>query len=62
MSYKSMKPVDAVKMLKFKLIEHLLEYVQEKHEDWIVEGDRLTFQPLPMWRKAVDLPFCNLST
>ena len=59
-SYKSMKLVDAVKMMKFESIEQLLEYVQEEREDWIVEGDRLTFQPPPMGSKAVDIPSMNL--
>lgn len=59
-SYKSMKLVDAMTMMKFGSDAELQEYVQEKREDWIVEGDRLTFQPPPMGSKAVDIPSMNL--
>ena len=44
-SYKYMKLVDAVKMMKFGSTEELLEYVRESREDWLVEGEVLTFQP-----------------
>jgi len=59
-SYKSMKLTDAVTMMKFESTEELREYVQEKREDWIVEGDQLTFQPPPTGSKAVDIPSMNL--
>lgn len=59
-SYKSMKLSDAVTMMKFESTAELQEYVQEKREDWIVEGDRLTFQPPPMGSKAVDIPSMKL--
>ena len=59
-AYKSMELTDAVTMMKFESTEELQEYVQEKREDWIVEGDMLTFQPPPMGRKAVDIPSMNL--
>lgn len=59
-SYKSMKLSDAVTMMKFESIAELQEYIQEKREDWIVEGDMLTFQPPPIGSKAVDIPSMNL--
>jgi 26S proteasome regulatory subunit N12 len=59
-SYKSMKLADAVTMMKFESTEELQEYLQEKREDWIVEGDKLTFQPPPMGSKAVDIPSMKL--
>jgi len=59
-SYKSMKLTDAVTMMKFDSTAELQEYVQEKREDWIVEGDRLTFQPPPMGSKAEDIPSMKL--
>ena len=59
-SYKSMKLSDAVTMMKFDSTAELQEYVQEKREDWIVEGDRLTFQPPPIGSKAEDIPSMNL--
>lgn len=59
-SYKSMKLADAVTMMKFESTAELQEYIQEKREDWIVEGDTLTFQPPPVGSKAVDIPSMNL--
>ena len=59
-SYKSMKLADAVTMMKFESTVELQEYIQEKREDWIVEGDTLTFQPPPVGSKAVDIPSMNL--
>ncbi|KAL7537162.1 hypothetical protein ACHAXR_008646 [Thalassiosira sp. AJA248-18] len=59
-SYKSMKLSDAVTMMKFESTAELQEYVQEKREDWIVEGGSLTFQPPLMGSKAVDIPSMNL--
>ena len=59
-SYKSMKLVDAVTMMKFESTEELQEYLQEKREDWIVEGDKLMFQPPSMGSKAVDIPSMKL--
>jgi len=59
-SYKSMKLADAVTMMKFDSTAELQEYVQEKREDWIVEGGMLTFQPPPMGSKAVDIPSMKL--
>ena len=55
-SYKNMKLVDAATMMKFGSTEELLEYVQEKREDWIVEGESLTFQPAAVGGKAEDIP------
>ena len=59
-SYKAMKLADAVTMMKFESTAELQEYIQEKREDWIVEGDTLTFQPPPVGSKAVDIPSMNL--
>ena len=59
-SYKSMKLTDAVTMMKFESTEELLDYVQEKREDWIVDGERLTFQPPPVLGKAEDIPSMKL--
>lgn len=59
-SYKSMKLSDAVTMMKFESTAELQEYVQEKRDDWIVEGDMLTFQPPPVGSKAADIPSMNL--
>ena len=55
-SYKVMKLDDAVKMMKFDSVSELQEYIQEKREDWIVEGGSLMFQPPPIGSKAVDIP------
>eukprot|EP00804_Cyclotella_cryptica_P018735 CCRYP_007211-RA/>CCRYP_007211-RA protein AED:0.43 eAED:0.43 QI:146/1/1/1/0.5/0.33/3/1066/258 len=59
-SYKSMKLTDAVTMMKVGSTDELLEYVQEKREDWIVDGDSLTFQPPPVVGKAEDIPSMKL--
>jgi 26S proteasome regulatory subunit N12 len=59
-SYKSMTLSDAVTMMKFTSLVELQDYLQEKREDWIVEGDSLTFQPPPMGGKAVDIPSMKL--
>ena len=59
-SYKSMKLDDAVTMMKFENGSELQEYVQEKREDWIVEGERLMFQPPPIGSKAADIPSMKL--
>jgi 26S proteasome regulatory subunit N12 len=59
-SYKYMKLVDAVTMMKFGSTDELLEYVKESREDWLVEGDRITFQPPPVTGKAEDIPSMKL--
>jgi 26S proteasome regulatory subunit N12 len=59
-SYKYMKLVDAVSMMKFGSVEELLEYVKENREDWLVEGDMITFQPPPVVGKAEDIPSMKL--
>lgn len=59
-SYKSLTLAEAVTMMKFDSTAELQEYVQEKREDWIVEGGMLTFRPPPMGSKAVDIPSMNL--
>ena len=59
-TYKSLKLTDAVTMMKLDSVEELQEYVQDKRDDWIVEGDMLTFQPLPVGSKAADIPSMKL--
>ena len=59
-SYKSMTLTDAVTMMKFTSLNELQDYLQDKREDWIVEGDSLTFQPPPLGSKAVDIPSMKL--
>jgi 26S proteasome regulatory subunit N12 len=59
-SYKYMKLVDAVTMMKFGSTEELLEYVKERREDWLIEGDMITFQPPPVVGKAEDIPSMKL--
>lgn len=59
-TYKSLKLTDAVSMMKLDSVEELHEYVQEKRDDWLVEGDVLTFQPPPVGSKAADIPSMKL--
>jgi 26S proteasome regulatory subunit N12 len=59
-TYKSLKLTDAVTMMKLDSVEELQEYVQDKRDDWIVEGDMLTFQPPPVGSKAADIPSMKL--
>eukprot|EP00986_Skeletonema_menzelii_P017439 scaffold19482_cov153-Skeletonema_menzelii.AAC.3 len=59
-TYKSLKLTDAVTMMKLDSVEELHEYVQDKRDDWIVEGDMLTFQPPPVGSKAADIPSMKL--
>jgi 26S proteasome regulatory subunit N12 len=59
-TYKSLKLTDAVTMMKLDSVEELQEYVQEKRDDWLVEGDMLTFQPPPVGSKAADIPSMKL--
>jgi len=59
-TYKSLKLTDAVTMMKLDSVEELQEYVQDKRDDWLVEGDMLTFQPPPVGSKAADIPSMKL--
>merc|ERR1711862_627614 len=59
-SYKTMKLVDAVGMMKFDSKEELLGYMEEYRVDWIVEGDELSFQPPEVGSKASDIPSMKL--
>ena len=59
-TYKSLKLTDAVTMMKLDSVEELMEYVQDKRDDWLVEGDVLTFQPPPVGSKAADIPSMKL--
>lgn len=59
-SYKTMKIVDAMTMMKFGSQQELLEYVEECRDDWIVEKDTLCFQPPPSVSKASDIPSMKL--
>eukprot|EP00573_Skeletonema_grethae_P011666 CAMPEP_0201696764 /NCGR_PEP_ID=MMETSP0578-20130828/8316_1 /ASSEMBLY_ACC=CAM_ASM_000663 /TAXON_ID=267565 /ORGANISM="Skeletonema grethea, Strain CCMP 1804" /LENGTH=262 /DNA_ID=CAMNT_0048182793 /DNA_START=79 /DNA_END=867 /DNA_ORIENTATION=+ len=59
-TYKSLKLTDAVSMMKLDSVEELHEYVEEKRDDWLVEGDMLTFQPPPVGSKAADIPSMKL--
>lgn len=59
-SYKSMKIVDAMIMMKFNSQQELLKYVEESRDDWIVEGDTLCFQAPPSGSKASDVPSMQL--
>lgn len=59
-SYKTMKIVDAMTMMKFDNQKELLEYIEECRDDWIVDGDTLCFQPPPSGSKASDIPSMKL--
>jgi 26S proteasome regulatory subunit N12 len=59
-SYKTMKIVDAMTMMKFDNEKELLEYIEECRDDWIVDGDTLCFQPPPSGSKASDIPSMKL--
>jgi len=59
-SYKTMKLVDAVGMMKFDSREELTGYMEEYRDDWIVEGDALCFQPPEVGSKASDIPSMKL--
>mmetsp|Transcript_45754 Transcript_45754/g.53548 ORF Transcript_45754/g.53548 Transcript_45754/m.53548 type:complete len:280 (-) Transcript_45754:144-983(-) len=68
MSYKTMKLVDAAKMMKYDSVKELLEYVEEMRgsasessgSDWIIEDDELCFQPPETGKKASDIPSMKL--
>merc|ERR1712232_912379 len=55
-SYKEMKIDDAVKMMKFDSPKHLMEYIDEWRDDWIVTGAQFAFNHLlPEVRLAIFL-------
>mmetsp|Transcript_23873 Transcript_23873/g.66709 ORF Transcript_23873/g.66709 Transcript_23873/m.66709 type:complete len:252 (-) Transcript_23873:120-875(-) len=59
-SYKEMKIVNAMTMMKFDKQEELMTYIQECRDDWIIKGDTLCFQPPPSGHKASDVPSMDL--
>lgn len=54
-SYKSLTTKQAADMMKFDTTQELLEYVQESRDDWILQDDILTFQPVAS-SGAQDIP------
>lgn len=54
-SYKSLTTKQAAEIMKFDSTQELLEYVQESRDDWILQGDILTFQPVAS-SGAQDIP------
>ena len=54
-AYQSLALKDAAKMMKFSSADELTAYMQEFRDDWIVEGDRLTFQPATTTLQASDI-------
>jgi 26S proteasome regulatory subunit N12 len=56
-SYPSLKLVDCASMMKFDTgVAELQEYIQEYRDDWMVQDDKLTFQPAPTAATAEDIP------
>lgn len=53
--YQSLALTDAAKMMKLSSVEELMAYIQEFRDDWIVEGDRLAFQPATTTLQASDI-------
>lgn len=45
-SYTSLTTKQAAEIMKFESTQELLQYVQESRDDWILQGDVLTFQPV----------------
>lgn len=54
-SYESLTTEQAAEIMKFDSTQELLEYVQESRDDWILQGDILTFQPVAS-SGAQDIP------
>jgi 26S proteasome regulatory subunit N12 len=54
-AYESLALTDAAKMMKFSSVDELNSYIQEFRDDWIIEGDRLTFQPATTTLQASDI-------
>jgi 26S proteasome regulatory subunit N12 len=55
-SYKTLSLKDAAAMMKFESVEQLHAYIAEERDDWIVDGEGLTFQPPPTTSAASDIP------
>lgn len=55
-SYPSLKLTDCASMMKFDGVAELQEYMQEYRDDWMVQDDKLTFQPAPTAATAEDIP------
>lgn len=53
--YQSLALSDAAQMMKFSSIDELTAYIQEFRDDWIIEGNRLTFQPATTTLQASDI-------
>jgi 26S proteasome regulatory subunit N12 len=54
-SYESLTTKQAAEIMKFDSTQELVEYVQESRDDWILQGDVLTFQPVAS-SGAQDIP------
>jgi 26S proteasome regulatory subunit N12 len=54
-SYQSLALKDAASMMKFGSVEELLTYIQDFRDDWIIEGDRLAFQPVNTTAQVSDI-------
>lgn len=54
-AYQSLALSDATKMMKFNSVDELSAYIQEFRDDWIIEGDRLAFQPATTTLQASDI-------
>ena len=54
-AYQSLALADAAKMMKFNSVDELMAYIQEFRDDWIIEGDRLAFQPATTTLQASDI-------
>ena len=54
-SYESLTTTQAAEIMKFDSTQELLEYVQDTRDDWILQGDVLTFQPVAS-SGAQDIP------
>lgn len=57
-TYKTMKIIDAMTMMKFESQKELLAYIEEFRDDWIVNDSTSTlcFQAPPTDSKAADIP------
>jgi len=61
-SFRTLSLPAAQDMLGFDTMEELKEYMEELHQDWIVEDGELCFQPPPLGRQASDVPSMKLLT
>lgn len=55
-SYKSLSLTSAAAMMKFASVDELRAYIEEDRDDWVVEGEALTFQPPPSASVAEEIP------